>query len=113
MGFRSAYHKIFEYGVSSNGEYRLKTNDVESVFDIQYGSDRNNNLFDIHYPKNKEHEKLPTIFVVHGGGYVSGVKNDTDNYSRLLAQKGYTVVNIEYTKADGPEKKYFNDHKNS
>ena len=36
-------------------------------------------------------------------------KKDTDNYSRLLSQKGYCVINLEYTKADGPENKYFTD----
>lgn len=109
MSFKSIYHKIWEYDKKNAVNYKVATNDVASIFDIQYGDDKNNNLFDIHFPKDKEQEKLPTIFVVHGGGYVSGSKNDTDNYSRLLAEKGYTVINIEYTKADGPENKYFND----
>lgn len=110
MSFKSLYHKIWEYDSKHNSiKSKIATDDVVSIFDIQYGKDKKNNVFDLNFPKNKENEKLPTIFVVHGGGYISGSKNDTDNYSRLLSQKGYCVINIEYTRADGPEKKYFND----
>ncbi len=110
MSFKYLYNKIWEYDSKHNSiKSKIATDDVVSIFDIQYGKDKKNNVFDIHFPKDKEHQKLPTIFVVHGGGYVSGSKNDTDNYSRLLSQKGYCVINIEYTRADGLEKKYFND----
>jgi acetyl esterase/lipase len=41
---------------------------------------------------------------VHGGGWVSGDKDDIDNYMKILASKGFTTVSVNYSIA--PEKQY-------
>jgi acetyl esterase/lipase len=63
-------------------------------------------LLDVYYPTEVERteKSLTTVVWVHGGGYVSGRKEDIGNYARILASKGYTVVSIDYTIA--PEAKY-------
>ena len=46
----------------------------------------------------------PTIVWVHGGGFISGRRSDVENYLRVLAGQGFTVVNIDY--AIAPEATY-------
>ncbi len=46
----------------------------------------------------------PTIVWVHGGGFISGRKGDVENYARILAGEGFTVVTVDYTIA--PEATY-------
>ncbi|RPE80153.1 alpha/beta hydrolase [Vulcaniibacterium tengchongense] len=44
---------------------------------------------------------LPAVVWVHGGGWVSGNKNDVANYARILAARGYAVVAVNYSIAPG------------
>lgn len=37
----------------------------------------------------------------HGGGFVSGRRGDVANYLKILAGRGFTVVNVDYTIAPG------------
>jgi acetyl esterase/lipase len=46
----------------------------------------------------------PTIVWVHGGGFVSGRRGDVENYAKVIAGEGFTVVNVDYTIA--PEATY-------
>jgi len=46
----------------------------------------------------------PTIVWIHGGGFVSGRRTDVANYLKILAGRGFTVVNVDYTIA--PEANY-------
>ncbi|SHF18329.1 Acetyl esterase/lipase [Marinitoga hydrogenitolerans DSM 16785] len=51
---------------------------------------------DIYYPKTKK--IYPVIFFTHGGGWVSGFRNQKNNVSwcEFLASKGFAVVSIDY-----------------
>ncbi len=79
---------------------------VKSKYNIAYGADKENNLFDIHYPI-KAQRKLPTIIVMHGGGYVGGKKENDDQYSKQLASRGFCVVNMEFYRCNDKENKFF------
>lgn len=46
----------------------------------------------------------PTIVWFHGGGFVSGRRSDIANYLKILAGRGFTVINVDYTIA--PEAAY-------
>ena len=78
---------------------------VESFFDVIYGDDYKNNIFDMHFPLDRIGPH-PTVFLIHGGGYVSGQKEDFNSFANELLRQGFCVVNMEYTKSDGDEKKY-------
>lgn len=39
----------------------------------------------------------PTIVWIHGGGFVSGRRGDLTNYLKVMAGRGFTVVNVDYT----------------
>lgn len=47
---------------------------------------------------------FPTLFMVHGGGFLAGEKDDLAPLARHLAQQGYAVVLVEYRLA--PEHVY-------
>lgn len=59
-----------------------------------------NSLLDIYYPKNIKNE-LPVIMWIHGGAFVSGSKEQTQEYGMALANEGYVVANINYAIAPG------------
>jgi acetyl esterase/lipase len=46
----------------------------------------------------------PTLFMVHGGGFLAGAKDDLAPLARWFAQQGYAVVLVEYRLA--PEHVY-------
>lgn len=51
-------------------------------------------VVDVHAPNS--YAGLPIILVVHGGGWMSGSKEDLRPFARNLAGAGFVTVNIEY-----------------
>jgi acetyl esterase/lipase len=64
--------------------------DAQGVLDIYRGPDAVSDM--------------PLLVWIHGGGFVSGRRADVANYLKILAGRGITVVNVEYTIA--PESTY-------
>lgn len=54
---------------------------------------------DIYYPKDTS-KKYPGIAMVHGGGWISGSKENEKYMAMELASKGYVVIAIGYRLAD-------------
>lgn len=53
--------------------------------------------FDLYQPENiKQSTPRPTIVWIHGGGWISGAKDNARGYFKLLAAQGYNVVSVEY-----------------
>jgi acetyl esterase/lipase len=71
---------------------------VTARTDISYGSEPIEKL-DVYLPAGVEGSgrMLPTIFWIHGGGFLSGDKDQISNYLKILAAAGYAVVAINYT----------------
>ena len=83
----------------------VEPNSVDEFSDISYDDADPDALLDVYFPQGLgANETLPTVVWVHGGGWVSGDKNQNDNYFRLIAAEGYTVVSLNYTIA--PEGTY-------
>jgi acetyl esterase len=60
---------------------------------------------DVFYPAaHAEDQALLTVVWIHGGGFLSGSKDQITNYAQILAAGGYTVVTVNYSLA--PERKY-------
>lgn len=78
-------------------------NDVMAIENQQYRAHDKDGYLDVFYPKNTT-GRLPTIVWVHGGAWVSGDKNDIDNYLKILASHGFTTVGVDYSIA--PEHTY-------
>ncbi len=75
----------------------LKTpKDVVRDDDVRYGPiGGHHNRLDIYRPQ-KTNTPLPTIIIVHGGGYIFGHKEDYQYYGMALCRRGFTVVNFNY-----------------
>lgn len=92
--------KIFKGGVfTEDANVSVRTN-------LFYSEDQKNNSFDAYYPKKKI-GRLPTVIMIHGGGYIVGDKCGTANFCKLLAERGFLVFNMEYTKCGQEEQEYF------
>ncbi|HUS26259.1 MAG TPA: alpha/beta hydrolase [Nevskiaceae bacterium] len=76
---------------------------VTQVENQQYHTNDKDGYLDVFYPE-KTTAPLPTVVWVHGGAWVSGDKNDIDNYLKIIASHGYTAIGVDYTVA--PEAQY-------
>lgn len=76
---------------------------ITQVEDQQYRPNDNDARVDIFYRDHTSIEQ-PTIVWVHGGAWVSGGKEDIDNYMKILASYGFTTVSVNYSIA--PERQY-------
>jgi acetyl esterase/lipase len=100
---------LIRYEFDKNGEKvsqaleKYVPANITSVDNLQYRQDDNDAYLDVFYPKETK-KALPTIVWVHGGAWVSGNKDEVDNYLKILASKGFTTVGVNYSIA--PEKQY-------
>lgn len=53
---------------------------------------------DIYYPISNSNKVFPLVYFTHGGGWISGFRNQPNNVSwcRYLASKGFAVASIDY-----------------
>ncbi|MEK6481034.1 alpha/beta hydrolase [Catalinimonas sp. 4WD22] len=79
---------------------------ITAVLNEQYDKNDSDAFLDVYFPTAIEQTQdlLPAIVWVHGGGFVSGSKEEVANYCKILASKGYTVVSVNYSIA--PEETY-------
>lgn len=100
---------IIRYGFEQNNAkvnqamQKYVPTSVTQVENQQYHQGDNDALMDVFYPNNTT-TPLPTIVWVHGGAWVSGNKEDMDNYLQIFAARGFTAVSVNYSIA--PEKQY-------
>lgn len=79
---------------------------INSILNQQYDPSGKDVFLDVYFP-NKDinnTNKFPVIMWIHGGGLISGSKDQIANYCKVLSSKGFTVIAIDYTVA--PEGKY-------
>lgn len=77
--------------------------DIRARIDLVYDKSSPQGVLDVFAPADAE-APLPTIFWVHGGGFIAGTKTPVQNYLKILSSHGFTIVNVEYTHA--PEATY-------
>lgn len=65
---------------------------------IRYG-EQPDELLDVHRPEDAGDGPLPVIVWIHGGGWVSGGREQIANYLKIVAHAGFAVVGVDYTKA--------------
>lgn len=74
---------------------------VTTLADERYDPADPEAYLDIHKPPAMPAGRRPTIVWIHGGGFVSGSKEEIGNYLRVLAGRGFVVVGIRYSIAPG------------
>lgn len=77
--------------------------DIHVDLDVVYDESSDEGRLDVFRPDDAG-PMLPTVFWIHGGGFIAGEKEPLGNYLQVLASHGFTVVNVEYTHA--PEATY-------
>jgi acetyl esterase/lipase len=79
---------------------------VAARLDLRYDPGDDDARLDVFYPSAVEGRdtSLTTVVWVHGGGWVSGSKEEVANYLRILAGRGFTTLGVDYSIA--PEKQY-------
>jgi acetyl esterase/lipase len=71
--------------------------DVKEERDLTYCSTTNGPLhLDIFTPKKLNNSKIPTVIIVHGGGWRTGDRSQHIPLARELAKAGYVAITIEY-----------------
>jgi acetyl esterase/lipase len=87
-------------------EAHLPQHPVTVVGDRQYRSGDKNATLDVYMPSQitSDEQTLPVVIWTHGGAWISGDKRDSEPYFKLLADKGFVVIGLNYTLA--PEKTY-------
>ena len=76
------------------------TTQVQSFLNLKYDSNDADARFDLYLPeKIAPQEKLITLIWVHGGGWLSGSKDQVANYCRIIASAGYAVIALDYSLA--------------
>lgn len=68
---------------------------------ITYGDPKENELCNFIYQKKSVDDKVkqPLMIMMHGGGWMSGLKDLRNFYSYHAAEEGYFVANIDYNPA--------------
>jgi acetyl esterase/lipase len=73
--------------------------------DIAYGGAGARNLLDVYQPVNRPQTAMPVLIQLHGGGWVTGSKNDQGlPLMYQMAEQGWTCVAINYRL--GPEARF-------
>ena len=69
----------------------------------QYTEGNKDAVLDVYIPDEKVagDAVLPVVVWTHGGAWISGDKTDAGPYFKLLAEKGYIVVAVNYSLAPG------------
>ena len=66
---------------------------VQVLSNIPYGKSNQQN-YDVYFENNRSNN--PLLIYVHGGGWTKGDKSSFADFSKQYANKGYTVVSLNY-----------------
>ncbi|WP_197933664.1 alpha/beta hydrolase [Paenibacillus sp. GSMTC-2017] len=64
---------------------------------IRYATVDGKELFmDISLPSDSNTKKRTPIVLIHGGGFVSGTRNQSPSWTKFYAERGYVVFDVDY-----------------
>ncbi len=66
--------------------------------DIRYGEHERHKM-DVYFLETYD-ENTPVVFLLHGGGFIAGSKEEFEHVSALFKNKGYITVNMNYRLVD-------------
>lgn len=94
--FRIAFEQ--EAKVVNQSLKELVPQGVKSIKDLEYAVGHSDNRLDLYLPTENDQDRTLIIWI-HGGGLISGSKDQVENYCKILAGKGFAVAAIDYTLA--------------
>ena len=74
---------------------------VLSILNQHYCSGDQDAVLDVYFPStaSQSSARLPTLIWTHGGGWLSGHRDDVTPYLQAIAAEGYTVISLDYSLA--------------
>lgn len=87
--------------VSTALEVHLPTPLPAETLNVSYRDGDGDAQLDVYRPADAGDAALPTLVWVHGGAWISGDKSQIGNYLRIIADRGFTVVGVNYSLAPG------------
>lgn len=71
--------------------------EIISKENIIYKEINHSNLkLDIYFPSDNENKSFPTVVLIHGGGWLTGSKENQRIMAQNLALKGYVAITVSY-----------------
>lgn len=61
---------------------------------VAYGDDPMQKM-DLYFPENYD-ENTPVVFLIHGGGFIAGTKEDFTQVAKLFVDKDFVVANLNH-----------------
>lgn len=97
------YRFVFDQGgeKSNAALEKFLPRGLTETLDLEYAPGDKDGRLDLFYPTAMSSQRLPLIIWVHGGGLISGSKEQVRNYCKILAGKGFAVAAIDYSVAPG------------
>ncbi|WBL24713.1 alpha/beta hydrolase [Zunongwangia sp. HGR-M22] len=75
----------------------LESNSFIAAKDITYKKTKTSNLkLDVYYPSVKNDKNCPGVLLIHGGGWISGSKENQRIMAQHLADNGFVAVTASY-----------------
>jgi len=71
--------------------------------DVKYGNEPRQSM-NIFLPADRNRESTRLIILIHGGGWISGDKNDFDAFARIYCTNKVAAVTVNYRYADAVKK---------
>ncbi|MGX6978254.1 alpha/beta hydrolase [Vagococcus elongatus] len=76
--------------ISCPERFQLERKNIKKIADVSYTSQFKNHQADIYYPD--EEGPFPVLFWIHGGGFISGGKENVEEFAVYLANAGKIAV---------------------
>lgn len=93
----TTYQKLKKKYPNTSPIQPLISNKIKAKENIVYKSLSGTKLkVDIYSPKDKSHNNYPAVLLIHGGGWLTGSKENQRVMAQHLALNGYVAVSVEY-----------------
>lgn len=93
--------QLFDHGAARTSQALEKhvPAGVQTLADLPSAPHWPDLRYDVHRPAGAGGPARPAIVWIHGGGWLSGRKEDVANYLRVIAARGFVAVALDYTLA--------------
>ncbi|MEO9209569.1 MAG: alpha/beta hydrolase [Ginsengibacter sp.] len=73
-------------------------NPAKEIKNLAYGNDPMQKM-DVYFPVNYS-SQTPVVFLIHGGGFIAGTKEDFNMQAQLFLDEGFVTVNLSHRLID-------------
>ncbi|WP_456867983.1 alpha/beta hydrolase fold domain-containing protein [Galbibacter sp. BG1] len=93
----TTYEKLKKYYPEISPISEDKSSEIISIENVIYKTTKEKDLTADVFIPNKKKENYPAVLLIHGGGWISGSKENQKVMAQKLAENGYVAVSINYT----------------